>query len=589
MTCRRLNTPQNDGNVKTPRKRALGTLFLTLALVLGVVVMVSAVSISPPLVGEALAFGDDGGDDDGGGGGEGGGDGDADGSGGASSDDPPPEFSPKLTLVPWLAGDWSRDGSREKALRNLLNQIRKVQLRLPAQRRMQLTPFELRQFELWQFSLMVFDLRLFQPWQSDRPFGNLDFSPSQLEMVRDILAARDRPTMKTGPFQFFRGEPFQMKSTTDIRRPGALSLSEPQLEMLRRRERAWDDAREDLTHSSIPSPSALSRTASQQAPQQPATAASLRDQVASTKRAQDLRQSALNSMRIGQFNTALDTIREALALQPENPLLRADLEYLEYAKSFSQRTQPLGSSDRFARANATDLILDALESTKGGNLIGSIAYLEDQMLKHEGNMSYALSAISYLEGLYQSYVSIGQAALKAQERREERERAKARAASGARLAQGTSLFRADGSAKWTLLDPISEPPEKQPVLDTIMELLAPVMLAPAEAMVALSDPSKKGLHSPRVSTIQPNLAWRWEEKTRPMLMETRINRSRAIAEAKNQTTNPVEAIRYLEEQAAGTRAIGSGTYFPDDAAHAVSYLQAQAAYFDLQRDATRDK
>ena len=46
MTCRRLNTPQNDGNVKTPRKRALGTLFLTLALVLGVVVMVSSSVVS---------------------------------------------------------------------------------------------------------------------------------------------------------------------------------------------------------------------------------------------------------------------------------------------------------------------------------------------------------------------------------------------------------------------------------------------------------------------------------------------------------------------------------------------------------------
>ena len=118
-------------------------------------------------------------------------------------------------------------------------------------------------------------------------------------------------------------------------------------------------------------------------------------------------------------------------------MLRADVEYLEYANWYAQRTQPLGTSDRFARANATDLIFDALESTKGGNLIGAIAYLEDQMLRHEGNLSYALSAISYLEGLYQSYLSVGEAAMNAQERREERERAKARAAT---LARGIKLF-----------------------------------------------------------------------------------------------------------------------------------------------------
>ena len=617
MTCRHLGTSPNDGNFEPPRKRALGTLLIALALALSVVAVVAAVSITPPLVGEALAFGDDGGGGEGGG--EDGGSGDGDG-GSSSSNDPPPGFKPKLKLVPWLSGDWSRDGAGERALRDLLTQIRKVQLRLPAQRRMELTPFELRQFELWQFSLMVFDLRMFELWQSDRPFGNLTFSRSQLKILGDVLTNRDRPTLKTGFFQFFRGEPFEMKATTDIRRPGALTPSERQLKLLelskeqrarlRERERAWDDMRDGLTHSSIPSPSALSRTAPQQARQQPATAESLRDQVASTQRAQDLRSSALNSLRIGQYNTALDTLREALALQPGNPVLRADVEYLEYAKWYSQQSQPFGTSDRFARSNAADLILDALEAGKG-NLIGSIAYLEDQMLKHEGNATYALSALGYLEGLYQSYLSMGDAAAKAQKRREERERAKALAASRARLAresekeravrlakekslpglaEGTSLFRADGSVKWDLAV-AGNVPEKKTVLDTLtelfMETLTPVILAPAEAMVALSDPSKKGLHSPR-PPIQTSLVYRWEERTQPLLMESRINRSRAVAEARRQTKNPVEAMRYLEEQAAETRAI-QGSYYSHNAAQAVSYLQGLATYYDLHKDATRDK
>ena len=520
MTCRRLGTSPDDGMFEPPRKRALGMLLVALVAALSVVAVVVAVSISPPLVGEALAFGGGGGGGDGGGGDDGddggGDDGGGDGDGGsASSNDPPPGFGrPKLKLVPWLAGDWSRDGSGERTLQQLVNKIRKVQLRLPARRRMELTPFEMRRFELWQFSLMVFDLRMFELWQSDRPFGNLSFSRSQLRMVGDILATRDRPEMI--PFQM---TPFEMRSPTGISFPGPLMLSRSQREMLRERESGRESEREDLTHSSIPSPSALSRTAARQARRQPATAASLRDSAARDKRVQERRDMAFSLMNIGQYASALETIREALALQPHNPMLRADVEYLEYANWYAQRTQPLGTSERFARANATDLILDALESTKGGNLIGSIAYLEDQMLRHGGNVSYALSALSYLEGLYQSYLSIGEAALKAQERREERERAKARAAT---MARGNQLFGPDVSDSYKLLDAAWDPPENKPVLDTIAELVEPAYRAQTEALVALSDPTKKGLHSPR-PPIQPNLDWRWKERTRPLRMDARIS------------------------------------------------------------------
>ena len=252
------------------------------------------------LVGAVCACGGGGGGGgDGGGGDDDGGDGGGDLSG-ASSNDPPAAFRPKLTLVPWLAGDWSRDGSGERTLRDLLVKIRTMQLRLPAQRRMELTPFELRRFELWQFSLMPFDLRLFEAWQSDRPFGNLSFSESQLRMVRDILATRDRPRLRTGPFQFFRGGPFEMKSTSGISPPGPLTLSRSQREMLRQRERERESGREsereNLTHSSVPSPSALSRTAPQQARQQPATAASLRNSAATAERVQERRDMAFSLM-----------------------------------------------------------------------------------------------------------------------------------------------------------------------------------------------------------------------------------------------------------------------------------------------------
>jgi len=353
--------------------------------------------------------------------------------------------------------------------------------------------------------------------------------------------------------------------------------------MLRERERAWEDAQEDLTHSSIPSPSSLSRTAPQQARQQPTAAESLRDQAASTKRAQDLRNVAVDHMRAGQYASALDTLREALALQPQDPVLRADVEYLEYAKWYAQRTQPLGTSDRFARSNATDLILDALESTKGGNLIGAIAYLENQMLRHEGDVTNALSALSYLEGLYQSYLSVGEAALKAQERREERERA-------ATLARGNQLFGPDNYVNWNLPLAGFNPPERKPVMDTIAELFEkatePLYRKQTEALVALSDPTNKNLRSPP-PPIRPDLAWRWEERPQPLLMATRTRRSRAVSEAARQTPNPVEAIRYLEEQAAETRAVDPESHLPSDAARAVSYLQGQAAYFDFQKDATR--
>ena len=125
MTCRHLGTSLNDGNFEPPRKRALGTLLIALALALSVVALGAAVSITPPLVGEALAFGDDGGGGEGEGGGEDGGSGDGDG-GSSSSNDPPPGFSPKPELVPWLAGDWSRDGSGEKRTRDVVSKIKSI-------------------------------------------------------------------------------------------------------------------------------------------------------------------------------------------------------------------------------------------------------------------------------------------------------------------------------------------------------------------------------------------------------------------------------------------------------------------------------
>jgi hypothetical protein len=243
------------------------------------------------------------------------------------------------------------------------------------------------------------------------------------------------------------------------------------------------------------------------------------------------------------------------------------------------------------------LILDALESTNRGNLIGAIAYLEDQMLRHEGDTTYALSALSYLEGLYQSYVYIGEAALGAQKRREERERAKAWAIQ----ARGRKLFDPTANDSFKLLQYRMTPPEEKPVLDIIAELFVkgflktgelfekatkPFYRKQTESLVSLSDPTNKNLLSPP-PPIQPDLAWRWEEKTRPRLVGTRTRRSRAISEAAKRATTYVELIRHLEEQAAETRAVDHESYGPDDAAHAISYLQGQAAYFDLLLDAYR--
>ena len=74
-----------------------------------------------------------GGDDGGGGGGDDGGDdGGGDGDGGsASADVAPAGFKPKLTLIPWLAGDWSRDGSGEKRTRDMVSKIKSIDRLLP--------------------------------------------------------------------------------------------------------------------------------------------------------------------------------------------------------------------------------------------------------------------------------------------------------------------------------------------------------------------------------------------------------------------------------------------------------------------------
>ena len=71
------------------------------------------------------------------------------------------------------------------------------------------------------------------------------------------------------------------------------------------------------------------------------------------------------------------------------------------------------------------------------------------------------------------------------------------------------------------------------------------------------------------------------------LFQRAAKRSRAVSEAARRTANPVEAIRYLEAQAAETRAVNHESHLPVDAAHAVSYLQGQAAYVDFYKDATR--